>query len=455
MKAKNKQFEDSIYQVYLCLLLLTIVTIFFVMYYSGNHKSQHHEIQSDTTVKSSNRMQFSTFRFIGGNGYERANQRILWHFQNVCYSAIKQSLIYYQDPSELVPAPILFENGTVTDFGRIYYVGNRNYKSKYNLDVLKSKTPIPHDAFYVNERVAVWSTPMFDFNFGHFFADGVFPVFHALKQLNLGSIDDAYVIWKGSSGTFNRKWAVDYGLLSSDPRENYNEVIQRELTCFKNLVIGVNHFQFSRYESAGIPNLGWAASYLDFRNLVRKKIAGLTPSDCAKHQMILVVKKNGRRRILNHEQMVAHLRKTFPSVPVQETDYNMKPSEQLQLMSQASVIISPPGALSMISMFTADNTVGIFPDFWHPTRRKSIGMEQHFYQIFPWFTNFQYSVTPNDVVTTKRFKNLESKWRDADTIIDLNRMSKLVYSSLFRVKQMRGEGFDFDDTIFKDQLNNG
>jgi hypothetical protein len=434
-------------------------------------KSSFNELKIDTD-KANNQPEkdrnvmdsYSFFEYHGSNGYENANDRLLWHFTNVCYENASNSLIYYQDPSELISPPVWFSNGIHYDFPAL----------DSNVKIVVTKGELPKDAVFMEPDVVVLRKPMLPFNWGHFFADNIFPVFHALKVLGLPVLlNDTRLLWldeqswKGDPSGCEKncdKFINDWLLMPKtmyDPRTGVLDVKSRKLTCFKHLIAGVEHFSFSRAVHADLPNAGWADSYREFRDYFREKIAGLKPSDRAKFQQILLVKKNGRRHFLNHDEIASYLRKVFPTVSLKETDFaSLSPKEQLELLTESTVIVSPPGAVSMIAMFSADSTVGIYSDYWIPSKRHSHGMEQHFYQILPWFTNYQYPILNRAEVkiTTEDKRELQAdinrKYRmNGSTWIDLKRMAMLVYSALRHIQRKRGDGFKFDENAFKSVIS--
>jgi hypothetical protein len=407
---------------------------------------------------------YSFFSYHGSDGFHKLNDRLVWHLQNVCYDSKTQQIIYYQDPSEIIPPPIVFNKQglPVSQFPRLQY--SIRFKMSFGVKIVNEK--ISKDAVYMKSDTVVVLSHFYMDNFGHLIGDIVFPVYHTLKTLGHSSLNTAQIWIRDQKHQARCKsdqvctrlineWFKNYGIISYDPRDAEVEINKRQFTCFKNLIVGANNFMFHESEHPNLPNSGWGHSYKEFRDLIRSTIAGLTPTDKATAQQILVVKKVGRRNWINHNEVVDHLRKIFPSVPVIETTmYQLSSREQLLLMNNSTVLISPPGAIAVITAFAPDQFVGIFSDYWIPSRNSSYAFDNHFFQILPWVTTYRYPILSQsevELVPKNAFeRNKDITYRNhASVFINLERMSKLVYSALYRVRQMKGSEFSFDDGVFK------
>jgi hypothetical protein len=427
--------------------------------YTGKQMPDIYEIAEDE--ESEENLPFSWFRFVGSGGYHNPNKRITWHFQNICYRRETDQFEYYIDPNERILMPVLFEIG-----GRIeYQFGNLGRKP---LKIVHS--PMPTNSIYYDAKVAVvQENVLLTNNDGHFLLDNIFPSFHALRLLGLPTLDQgSKIIWippidcNEKCKYFMRHWILNYQI-ANDISNSFNELQENELTCFDNLVTNIDHFKFYNFEVFPEMNT-WSLgdSYRCFRDYIRYKIAKLKPSDKAEKHQILISINNGGRKILNSNELFKYLSKIFPDIAIKILNLqDISPKNQLEILSNTTVIISPSGINLLSTLLSADDTVGIFPDFGKPNGKDSQTMEQPPYQIFPWFTAMKYPVISQTKITTpnasirsdtasiaKNFIDLTSN-ASGGIVIDIKQVTQLVYSALKRIQNKRGMKFKFNDRAFK------
>ena len=160
-----------------------------------------------------------------------------------------------------------------------------------------------------------------------------------------------------------------------------------------------------------------------------------------KAQRLLLFRKHGKRRIINIEQIQAHLKATF-RVEVDVIDISrLTFHDQVQQVRNASIVISPCGGLSFSSVFFPAGGIAIFPGYWDPVANSSANMEDYIYDRFTSFSTLYYNVDLDEISVDANGAGFEerAKYRDyGSTILHLDKVTSMVHTALLRVEGAYG-----------------
>lgn len=180
--------------------------------------------------------------------------------------------------------------------------------------------------------------------------------------------------------------------------------------------------------------------FIDYM-LSTHSLAMVTP----RMQAILIVKKRGRRELLNIAELRLHLHWHFQiRVDVVEIASLPLPA-QISLVRQYTVMITPCGGISFSSAFMSRGSATIFIGYYDILLKQPGHMEQAIYTSHLNVRDFYYNPYANE--TTVRLVNVAEpssvsewhKYRDfGDVRIDLPRMSLIVHEALSSVEATFG-----------------
>ena len=160
-----------------------------------------------------------------------------------------------------------------------------------------------------------------------------------------------------------------------------------------------------------------------------------------KAQRLLLFRKHGKRRIINIEQIQAHLKSAF-RVDVDVIDISrLTFHEQIKQVRNVSIVISPCGGLSFSSVFLPAGGVAIFPGYWDPVANSSANMEEYIYDRFTTFSTMYYNVGLDEISVDADGAGFDdrAKYRDyGSTILHLDKLTDMVHSALLRVEGAYG-----------------
>lgn len=132
------------------------------------------------------------------------------------------------------------------------------------------------------------------------------------------------------------------------------------LTCFETLVVGASYGMFddARY------NVAKEHLVSMYRSIVLHW-HGIDPFAQPKRHQILLVRKRGRRGIVNFDEVASYVARRFEGVArVCRTSYlGLSIVEQMAMLAQTTVAVSPCGGLSMILPFLPEGAYAILLNY--------------------------------------------------------------------------------------------
>lgn len=383
------------------------------------------------------------------------------HFRSVCWDRHEQTFVYYEEPGQLPLVHTATGNGSdwtiPSDFLRAaneYLLFLPIEKSPF-MPLKVAPGPIPADHVFAPEAVHLYFMSHYAENFGHALGDDVLPAFALQAMFGLLTRDVKlltprdYAESAGSVGypahQRGRRFLHDlFNMISDNPiGELWNDTLYHPLnsehptttvarhTCFTSLLSGHAKLGFlsdnDRYFSA-LSDYMIATAMTKFPSV--HAAATKTPT----RQRVLIIKKQGRRAVLNVDDLAEHLRQTFDVQVDVINPAEIETHEQMAQVLSSTLIITPAGGISFICAFVRARTPVIFVGYWSPSDRASAQLDRHVWQPARRFTDLYYDVHFKDI-TLLPPANLDNPG-DNDYMsfgaatVDLARMSRIVASGL-------------------------
>ena len=280
-----------------------------------------------------------------------------------------------------------------------------------NIQVVKG--PMPETAVYMDySPISTLMNPFWPTNQGHWLIDDLFASFSLM--LEFGAIDENphIVMLHGCKGMFNhnagqlkhcKEFYVNRTPLftKSVPtflKENpYNPNSTQEIAnahwvnvfnsgnlAFQNLATGTSNFALTW----GGFNRG--SQWNLFRSIIVKNYGIVYKKPTS--QVITIIRKTGRRVIRNFEEVEQFLRSKF-DVSVQVYDPSIHTfQEQMDMITNCTLLISPPGGVSFLAGFLQQKSVGLFFDAWNYGGH-SWALEGYWWEFLHAFNFARYSYT--------------------------------------------------------------
>ncbi|KAI7839288.1 hypothetical protein COHA_006986 [Chlorella ohadii] len=115
-------------------------------------------------------------------------------------------------------------------------------------------------------------------------------------------------------------------------------------------------------------------------------------------------KAEGRRRVENSGEVAALLRRRYPAAKVQTVSFDRRPdmtvTEQVKLMSDTSILVTPCGGLATVLTFLRPGAAAIAMNFWHSVQQRSLQLEDNYYSRLEYIDIQYMPVTPEDYAAT-------------------------------------------------------
>jgi hypothetical protein len=216
-------------------------------------------------------------------------------------------------------------------------------------------------------------------NFGHFLADLVWPTFSMMRQARAASIDNVILYVGGERGNPSAECARGAPFLSKGLAPLSRKPLQRlaELGQPVQLPMLVAGDALRHFDTTPLNDPSTAVAY---RNHIYTTL-GITPAppgsgSLAPGPLILVRIKQHRHRMLNELQVVRFLRQRYTAAQVYSySAAELVGDEEVRLMSQTTVLITPAGGGSFGVSYLPEFAAGIFLDVCWPCRERANSSE--------------------------------------------------------------------------------
>ena len=327
---------------------------------------------------------------------------------------------------------------------------NKKFKRDVALPLRIVTTPVlKGDLKYHNASVNVIFESYYSSNFGHALVDDVMPIYSLIKMFGRLTSDVQVMTLSDLTGEIGRntkRQGSEYLLATKFLTELIAVLSDRQpidisqqksfkkvrYTCFRHLLAG--------HGSLGLTyDDGFAVS--DFirymlQELARKNqtVANAISAKVEQHQ-ILILKKEGRRRILNLDEVVEHLSLAFSKIKVLLVDpAHLTMTDQIIEAQRTTVLVTPCRGMSFFGMFLRSKASAVVAGLWDPTRQRSHNHDYHLFEYFTEVNTIYYDVLLSEI-TILPPGNPDKKGRDdyryhGSLTVNASKMEKLVASAL-------------------------
>jgi hypothetical protein len=382
------------------------------------------------------------------------------HFRSICWDRVERTFIYYEEPGQLPLVHTATGYGSDwdirKDFVRVTNEGHQLPPDKGRFMPLKVLPgPIPGDHVFAPETVHVYFVSHYAENFGHAIGDDILPAFALQSMFGLLTHDVKlltprdYAESAGSVGSAahqrGRRFLHDLGKILSDHPigEMWNDTLYRPMvpsdpkskdarhTCFTSLLAGQAKLGIHRDKDRYFSSF---ADYMIARAMMKFPSVYAAATQKFSGQRVVIIRKKGRRAVLNIDELAEHIRKTF-LVPVDIINpAEIKTQEQIAVMLTATLVITPAGGISFICPFVRARAPVIFVGHWSPTWNHSSQLERHDWEPARHVTDLYYDVHFSDITVLPPANLTNPGDHDYATYgaatVNLARMSRIVASGL-------------------------
>ena len=402
------------------------------------------------------------------------------HLKNICWNPYQLKFVYYRD-SRAAPSwgyDLSLRNHTPHYDLQVSYLKITRDRGLYSptgeLPIIEVPGPLPVDAPFDKQPVHVYYDSFWAENYGHAIFDDVLPAYSLMHHFYLvtrsvqvlsledlarnllkrrdkslharghrfleeffGYISDLTPIeMLKHSHQYDLRSQGTQGMVAIDVHEDPSK-----FTCFSNLLVGHAvtglHFDSGRVVHHFVDTiLTHAASVSD---LVREAV-----TKPMQRQLVVVILKRGRRRIVNVGSVINRIRRVF-GVSVKAIDpAELSTMQQIAIAQQATVIITPEGGISFFCIFARPGATAIIPGHYDLEKQDVEHMEQFFWENFdPIHVMYYYPDNETELVfDKKRTPNRPLKsgeYRDYTSVkVNLDRFMSYVEGALHRAEHIFG-----------------
>jgi len=376
--------------------------------------------------------------------------------QDVCFDRNQREWIYYEDPDQpswMEPT----DAGTVPIHDIIDLVELRSEEEPHHFPFRLSYRyePLPTaGAITSNSSVHVLFESFWAENYGHALGDDILPIYVLMKEFDVVTRDVQVLMasWE------NTKLVKSQGLESPDSvRGKKNLDFLSSLISDHTLVDMSKDEPWNILKSSSQPTYVCVSKLLvgharlgymsdkgrTWDSLISTMISSAATKDimvkkASRHflfdHLVLIIEKLGRRKIINHENLVRHISKSFKVKVISINPEKLSYFEQIALAQQATVTITPCGGISFFTSFMRPYTVSIYMGYWDSKKKKSQIMDA--WNWLPLHIDIYYDVEFKEISilpppsfwenpSPKDYKN------NGAVTVNLEKMQNLVASALF------------------------
>jgi len=385
-------------------------------------------------------------------------------FENVCYDTAQADFVYYSRHNNM-SAPVLYDHvrgeqqrfrwrrrdGQHVDADFVALNKWVPYKPRAAWSARLREEPLPQEYTLVSGLTAL-SAPFVSTNLGHVAWDEGLPLLIAMTQLGVytrqlrvlrtRACADLGRQRTSSSSAVCAKFAAAFiapltgdkkGSNPSEPPSLQQFIAaspQDRPVCFERLLVGGS---FDAFNSEAL-NVGKEPLIQLYRARVLAWHA-IDPTAVPRRHQILLVRKDGRRTIHNFGRVLKSVKDQFSNVALitSTTFQGITMAQQLALVSQTTIAISPCGGVSMILPFLPEGAYAILMNYMIGEKEErrhgecsgcSWSMEAELWRHVRHIKKMYYQVWgPSDFAR-------DTPGRDSSVKVDPQRLAKLIESAL-------------------------
>ena len=349
--------------------------------------------------------------------YHRTN--LACELSEVCWDSHRHNFAYFQPPGT-VDQYVVSAQGTFSLRNALkkysHLVNLNRYKKSYKDTALPLRIvtePVrKNELKYHNASVHAIYEGYGNSNFGHFVMDDVMPVYSLMKMfgrltrdiqvMTLSDLTGAiakHTGQKGSEYMLARKRLTElFAMLSDRQHLDISQEMsfkKERFTCFRHLLAGHGHLGLMHDD-------GYAVS--DFSRYILQQLArqNQTVADAisakVEQYQILILKKEGRRRILNVDEVAESLSLAFPNAKVVLFNpANVSIEDQIIEAQRTTVLVTPCGGISFLGMFLRSRASAVVAGLWVPTSKRSSNNDYYLWEYFTEVNTIYYDVLLEEI----------------------------------------------------------
>lgn len=381
------------------------------------------------------------------------------HLQNVCWDRRESTFVYFLDrdrPDELARGATLI-SGKPRKISVRRNRGELGYVDEY-LPLVERVGPIPlANATFSEHKVHIYFTSFWAENFGHALVDDIHPLFALMYAFNMVSRDSLFLypreVANNLYGSDKERGSrllhelanliSDNGILRMDTDPLFSSVnptaSETSLVCMRHLLAGTGNLENLNIH----PHFNTVGSWPQFIDALlvgwRKKVGveaeGILSAP-VQTQLLVFIRKVGRRRFINLDMLVEKSKKVFGVETLVINPGEMSVIEQITVAQRATVTFMPCGGISFFNAFLREGATAIVADYWDAHEKDSLSMDGYFWdRILSGFQTLRYTLQEDDIVIEFPGNATARTWRDirdyGATMIDLERAMRLIDRALY------------------------
>jgi hypothetical protein len=385
------------------------------------------------------------------------------HLENVCWDRTASTFVYFLDPDRpdmIMPGATMLD-GTARKISVKTKPGPfRLARSIEFLPLVERAGPIPlTNATFTEDKVYVYFTSFWAENFGHALVDDIHPLFALMHAFKMTTRDSVFLYPRKIADNVGERDRVraskvlnelanlisDNGILRMDTHPSFSTVSLKDsgphLVCMRHLLAGSGNLE-NLNQPPHVNTVGSWPSFIDAILTGWRQEMGIHTlkeedfSSLIETQLLVFVKKVGRRRLINLDMIVEKSRSKFAVETLVINPGEMTLIEQISVAQRATVTFSPCGGISFFNAFLRDGATAIVADYWDVDENASLMMDGHFWdRIVSGHQTLRYSVRESDIVIEVPGNATANRWTDfkdyGATMLDLEQAMRLIDRGLY------------------------
>jgi hypothetical protein len=142
------------------------------------------------------------------------------------------------------------------------------------------------------------------------------------------------------------------------------------MTCFADVVLGTEQLSMRFKDERSWPDM-----------VTQMKRIALPKQKTIKQHKVVVIEKHGRRTWLNYPEVRDHIEAKYGVETLLVNPADLTVAEQLALLDETTVLVTPPGGVSFSSPFLRKSAVAIYVEWWSEEKGRSFPVRSFFFFV--------------------------------------------------------------------------
>lgn len=408
---------------------------------------------SKNNLQSHKNEYISSFRCVDDGGYihpsllKLTKNISLWEnysktgcvFYNVCLKTVENNQFFpLRDGKNIVTMQYFLGNQTELPFPKKFQPARIKWDSSpvhfdfqgVSRTLLESQIDITHRVGLISD----WCT----FNLGHLLVD--FMLAHYILNLRLGNGEDYEFQLISTNPIHPNSLEPTFGPgLAKYPMDSLDNIskkksIQSHHVCFREINIGLSTYLHVpmpgdvvyRFQQYYLKNMGFSLRNIRKGNLIVMS----TKSKVNQHV--------GGRHYINPDVIKEKYSSKYSNFRFEEF-VGLTVQQQIELMQQTSIFITPGGGASFIGLFLPINAIMIVLDIFDYRTNQSIpfASETEFWNGCTWIKVWRHVVTPEEYYCLQGLSYCQNKYYEGIYNLNLDRLSILIDLALKEISEKK------------------